>query len=90
MDQNFTRSRCTPSEASQVMNLAKNSISTIGTKILLCKCTNVYQDSGVKYRNNKLGELTVQCKFSSIPELESQNNVQKRTQMGMPAGQLSS
>ena len=33
--------------------------------------------------------MTVQCKFTAITELESQNNVWKRIQKGMPAGQLS-
>ena len=78
-----------PCEAGQVLDVATNSISTIATKTLSCKCKNVHQDSRIKYWNNKLGELTVQCKFSSITKLESQNNVWKRIQMGMPAKQLS-
>ena len=39
--------------------------------------------------NDKLSELTVQSKFTAIIELESQNNVWKRIQKGMPAVQLS-
>ena len=46
-------------------------------------------DSRVKHWNDKLSELTVQCKFTAITELESQNNVWRRIQKGMPAGQLS-
>ena len=89
LDQDFTRSQCIPSEVNQVLDLAKNSISTITTKTLLRKCTSVHRDSRVKHWNDKLSELTVQCKFTAITELESQNNVWRRIQKGMPAGQLS-
>ena len=40
---------------------------------------SVHRDNRVKHWNNKLGELTVQCKFTAVTELESQNNVWKRT-----------
>ena len=89
LDQDFTRSQCIPSEVNQVLDLAKNSISTITTKILSHNCTSVHWDSRVKHWNDKLSELTVQCKFTAITELESQNNVWRRIQKGMPAGQLS-
>ena len=71
--------------ANQILDLAKNSISSISIKTLLCKCTSVHWDSCVKHTwiiHNKLSELTVQCK-------ESRNNVWKRIKKGMPAGQLS-
>ena len=32
LDQDFTRSQCIPSEVNQILDLAKNSISTIITK----------------------------------------------------------
>ena len=89
LDQDFTRSQCIPSEVNQVLDLAKNSISTITTKTMSRKCTSVHRDSRVKHWNDKLSELTVQCKFTAITELESQNNVWRRIQKGMPAGQLS-
>jgi len=49
----------------------------------------MHWDNHVKHWNNKLGELTVQYKFTAITELESQNNVWKRIQKGMSAGELS-
>ena len=49
----------------------------------------VHQETRVKHWNDKLSELTVQSKFTDITELKSQNNVWKRIQKGMPAGQLS-
>ena len=90
LDQGFTRSQRMLSEVNQVLALAKNSISTITTKTLSRKCTSVHRESRVKHWNDKkLSELTVQSKFTDITELESQNNVWKRIQKGMPAGQLS-
>ena len=40
----------------------------------------IHQNNRIKQWNNKLNELTVQCKFSTITELESQNHVRKRIQ----------
>ena len=67
LDQDFT----IPSEVNQVLDLAKNCISTITTKTMLHKCTSVHRDSRVKHWNDKLSKLRVKCKFTAITELES-------------------
>ena len=51
---------------------------------LCVKCASVHLDSRVKDWNKKISDLTVQCKFTAITELESQNNVRKCIQKGMP------
>ena len=89
LDQDFTRSQRIPSEVNQVLDLAKNSISTITTKTLSHKCSSVHRDGRVKHWNDKRSKLTVQCKFNAITELESRNNVWRHIQKGMPARQLS-
>ena len=48
----------------------------------------IHQDNRIKQWNNKLNELTVQCKYSNITELEYQNHVRKCIQNGLPVGQL--
>ena len=69
LDQDFTRSQRIPSEVNQVLDLTKNSISTITTKTLSHKCTSVHRDIRIKHWNDKLSELTVQYNFTAITEL---------------------
>ena len=79
LDQGFTRSQRILSKVNQVLALAENSISTITTETLSRKCTSVHWESRVKHWNDKLSKLTVQNKITDITELESQNNVWKRS-----------
>ena len=88
LDQNHSRCENMPSEAGQTLNLAKKFILSITTKTLSCNCISLHWENCVKYWNNKLGELTIQSKFSSITELESQKNIWKRIQKGLPARKL--
>ena len=88
LQQEFNKSQHIPSEANQLLALARNSISSITTKILAQHCMRIHQDNCIKRWNNKLNELTIQCKFSAITELESQIHVWKCIQNGLPTGQL--
>ena len=89
LDQDFTRSQRIPSEFNQVLALAKNSYPQSPPKLCHVNAQMFIEKVVSNTANDKLSELTVQSKFTAIIELESQNNVWKRIQKGMPAVQLS-
>ena len=69
---------------------ARESVSSIiSRKTLPRECTKITNERDKCHWNCTLESLTVQGKFKNICQLESQNQVWNRIQLGLPAGQLS-
>ena len=68
---------------------ARDSISSITRRTLQQACGIVVRGSDRDHWDDHLNNLTVQNKFKSICQLESDNHVWDRIQRGLPPGQLS-
>ena len=77
-------------ETLSILHQARESVSSIiSRKALPRECTKITNERDKCHWNCTLESLTVQEKFKNICQLESQNQVWNRIQLGLTAGQLS-
>ena len=88
-DDDFVNSQKTPSAAVKLLEKAKSAVDRITTKTLKTQCKASFKEWLSETHKKKLEELSVQSKALEVIELEKANNVWKRVQQGLPAGQLS-
>ena len=82
LNQNFTRKLGIPDPAIALLSRAKSSVLSITSKTLSQQCRKAHRESIAKFCDIKLAQLTVQCKFLSVAQLEAKNHVWKHIMDG--------
>ena len=88
-DEEYCKNQRIQPSSVDLIHKTRSSISTISSKTVSSHCRSEFRQCVIENYDKNLKELTVQSKVLEFAELENSNQVWKRFQQGLPAGQLS-